>query len=57
MTDVTAQEFLEILKDPAMADAKERIIQVVKNPKTQVINIEVSSYNPASTTMTIRLKI
>ena len=57
MTDVTAQEFLEILKDPTMSDAKARLIEVIRNPDTYVLDIEVSSYDPSRTTMTIRLQL
>jgi len=57
MTDVTAIEFLEILKDPAMADAKAKLVEVLRNPNTYVLEISVSSFSPHETTMTIKLQV
>jgi len=44
MTDVSAQEFLDILKDPDMARIKRRVVGMIQNPKTELIEVVVSDF-------------
>ena len=57
MTDVTPQKFLEILQDPTMSAMKDRLIEIINNPDTSVLDVTTQAYHPTETTLVIRLRI
>ena len=56
MTDITAHEFLEILKDPNIDHVKRRVLEMIRNPKTQIIEVAVSDFSGDVVTTTIRMR-
>ena len=57
MTDVSAAQFLDILKDPNMPLEKRRLLEIIRNPKTQVVEITVSDYGFGTDAVATNIRI
>lgn len=56
MTDVSPQEFLERLKDPIMSDMKLSVIEIIRDTKTQILEVSTEDYGGESFTIIVRLR-
>lgn len=43
---MTPEQFLEKLKNPDQANAKEMVIKILESPNNQVYNIEYEQFSP-----------
>ena len=57
MANVTPEQFLEILRDPTMSEMKLRVIEMIRNPDNQIMDVTTESFHPIETFVTIRLRV
>ncbi len=53
---MSKEKFYEILKDPYMAEWRETLVEMVKNPKNEIVSVEHDDYGTDPTKITIVLR-